>query len=229
MGNPVFSRTIAELTPIPEFIRRDGLVSLPFRLHLVTMALGALSFLVPLVWVVLTGSDPCPRRRSHARESAKVEKAREGGEAGRARSRPAPRGWRLSPFRLLLFGAFSVLSWQATRNSHQFAAVVGSVTAWNFARVGRGRAAAALGARGRTRPAGRRASPRGSLALAAVAAVFAWVATGRFYEAAARGGRSAWASSRSGTRTRPSSSRAGAGMPDRFLGFHIGHASLYEY
>ena len=38
----------------------------------------------------------------------------------------------LSPFRLLLFVAFSWLSLQATRNTHQFAAVVGAVTAWNF-------------------------------------------------------------------------------------------------
>ena len=54
MGNPVFSNATAELTPIPVFIQRDGFVSLGLRLHLLTLVVGALSFLAPLTWVVLT-------------------------------------------------------------------------------------------------------------------------------------------------------------------------------
>ena len=51
MTNPIFSLTVAELTPIPVFIRRAGLGNLPLQLHFLTMALGALSFLVPLAVV----------------------------------------------------------------------------------------------------------------------------------------------------------------------------------
>src|SRR5439155_9435559 len=53
MGNTVFSHSIAELTPIPVFIRRDGFTSLPLKIHFVVMAVGALSFLAPMVWVVV--------------------------------------------------------------------------------------------------------------------------------------------------------------------------------
>ncbi len=60
MANPIFSRSIAELMPVPEFIRRAGWWNLPLDLHLATIALGAMSFLVPLGWLVsvrLLGSD----------------------------------------------------------------------------------------------------------------------------------------------------------------------------
>ena len=119
------------------------------------MALAALSFLVPLLWLIgvwFSGG------RSSTRSASTVGAARgRAAPAGRgkekadgrakaprkkaaSRSRkasvpavePAAASWRLSPFRLLLFAAFSYLSLQATRNSHQFAAVVGAVTAWNF-------------------------------------------------------------------------------------------------
>ncbi len=52
MSNPIFSRNVAELMPIPEFIRNSGLWNLPLQLHLVTMILGGLSFLLPLFWSV---------------------------------------------------------------------------------------------------------------------------------------------------------------------------------
>src|SRR5262249_51261657 len=52
MTSEVFSLNIAELTPIPEFIRRHGIAVLPLQLHFFTMALGALSFLVPLLWSI---------------------------------------------------------------------------------------------------------------------------------------------------------------------------------
>ena len=138
MSNPIFSQSIAELTPIPLFIEKSGLTSLPLQLHIVTIVLGALSFLLPLFWAVAV------RMRGDAPDAAAVEKP-VGGKSKKSRRRgkksrssalvgdQSNQGWRLSPFRVLLFLAFSALSLQATRNSHQFAAVVGSVTAWNFA------------------------------------------------------------------------------------------------
>src|SRR5262249_49537142 len=51
MSSPIFRQTIAELTPIPDFIRRNAGISHPvLLLHLGTMLLGALSFLIPLAW-----------------------------------------------------------------------------------------------------------------------------------------------------------------------------------
>ena len=52
MSNPIFSRSIAELIPIRLFINRSGLANLPLQLHLATMLLGALSFLVPIGWLI---------------------------------------------------------------------------------------------------------------------------------------------------------------------------------
>ena len=234
MSNPIFTHSIAELTPIPEFIKKDAFVSLPFRLHIVTMALGALSFLVPLVWVVF---DRFRRtaivQAEQATTPAKREKGRgKPGKAKRSARKPVEpefreAGWRPSLFRLLLFGAFCYLSWQATRNSHQFAAVVGAVTAWNFAEW----AAAA-----RRRAEGRPDASRGSsgvfprvVALTAIAGVFVWVASGRFYEAS-REGRTIGLGEQPLWYPHEAVKFCGApGMPDRFLGYHIGHASLYEY
>ncbi len=150
MANPIFSRSVAELIPVPEFIRRAGIWNLPLQLHLGTMALGAMSFLLPLLWLVGTslfgtrvplnaepvGGNPGSTGKAKGQGKARSRK----GERKKAAEINRPKvgvdesgaGWRLSPFRLMLFAAFSVLSLQATRNSHQFAAVVGSVTAWNF-------------------------------------------------------------------------------------------------
>jgi len=226
MGNPVFSNTIAELTPIPLFIQRDGLVSLPLRLQILTMALGALSFLAPIVWLVAVrfstrDPEPPPLR-------SKGKAVKKAGKAGVAPPAQPPL-WRLSPFRLLLFGAFSVLSWQATRNSHQFAAVVGTVTAWNFgewAAAVRRRAWDRRGADGPRPGAG--VAPR-LAALAAVCGLFAYVASGRFYEATGEGRSVGLGEQPLWYPHRAVEFAGGPGMPDRFLGFHIGHASLYEY
>ncbi len=159
MRNPIFSQHIAELTTIPDFIRTTGLWNLPIQIHFATMALGALSFLVPIVGIIVlrlsrTGTSPgreptsepsvseTPRRKPKKSRAATAEsrkkksRATTAAAAATAASVAEPGGWRLSPFRLLLFTAFSILSLQATRNSHQFAAVVGVVTAWNFGEWG---------------------------------------------------------------------------------------------
>src|SRR5262249_14335127 len=140
-------------------------------------------------------------------------------------------GWRVSPFRLLLYAAFSYLSLQATRNSHQFAAVVGSVTAWNFgewAAAVRRRGAAGNRTGSRATPASSALRPR-LAAGAAIAGVLVWVGSGWFYEMTGEkriislGEEPLWF---------PHQAARFAGrpeMPVRFLSFHNAHASLFEY
>lgn len=231
MGNSTFSNAIAELTPIPVFIKRDGFVSLPLRLHLVTMAIGGLSFVAPMIWVVFTKFRPVPKLAVTKEEvEEKPEKSK---KAARKRGRNNEKaiialGWRLSVFRLFLFFVFSVLSLRATRNSHQFAAVVGAVTAWNLAEW-----ASAVRRRAWLMPKdsteiGRGVFPRVAT-LATISALFLWVATGGFYTAAAEG-------RTIGVGEQPLwfphdavKFSATPGMPQKFLAFHIGHLSLYDY
>ena len=121
-------------------------------MHLATIVVGGLSFLIPwgfegarVVAKLTRRADPAvaePPTESRKRSSKKLESSggSRGKKAGDARSksdRPDPLAapW-LRVFKLILFVTFSFLSWRATRNSHQFAAVVGTVTAWNFAEWG---------------------------------------------------------------------------------------------
>jgi hypothetical protein len=223
MGNPMFARSIAELMPIPLFIQRSaGWHNLPLLLHLATMVLGALSFLIPLGWAVATGL----RRRNEEPPAKPARKSR------KSSPDPGEGGWRLSPLRLLLYLAFSALSWRATRNSHQFAAVVGAMTAWNF-----GEWAAALRRRAAPSPAST-ASSRGVHptvllprlgTLGCITVVFVLIASGKFYAWAGEGRtiglgeEPLWF---------PHAAVEFAGqpaMPPRFLSFHDGYAALYEY
>ena len=219
MRSPLFANTIAELTPIPTFIARAGLSSLPLRLHLLTIVVGALSFLVPLVWSLFAERKP-------AQQPATVTKTR---KKKRGKKSPAlvTHRWRLSPFRLLLFFALSLLSLQATRNSHQFAAVVGAVTAWNL-----GEWVAVLRARKLER--GERCSllatlSRRGVAFAAVAACLVAVLSGAYYTASAEGRtvglgeRPLWFAHDAVKFT------ARPGMPQHGMVFHNGLAALYDY
>ena len=244
MSNPIFSRNIAELQTIPAFLHSAGLWNLPMQLHFATMALGALSFLIPVVWLIkirLTENRPLS---SGGAEPANDIRERALTGKKRARSKSAPNriqkneqtpaitlvhvtGWRLSPFRLLLFLAFSALSLQATRNSHQFAAVVGTVTAWNF-----GEWAASLRRRQRTN---HEASPMSSagvprlVAFAAVTLLLVWVGSGLFYQMTGEG---RVISLREDPLFFPHEAARFAGqpgMPERFLSFHNGHAAVFEY
>src|SRR5271165_6216104 len=199
MSNPIFSRSIAELLPIRLFIDRSGLANLPLQLHLATMLLGALSFLVPIGWLIAVrlrgreadsgaadkpGAAPLP---GNPRGSPAARKSSRSSRAGRKKRSAAfdldggEGSWRISPFRLLMYAAFSVLSMQATRNSHQFAAVVGAVTAWNFAEWAAARRSLAQGPdAGRESRAASGLKPR-LVALIAVGCVLAWVGSGQFY------------------------------------------------
>ena len=208
MGNPMFAQHVAELMPVPVFIERNGgWRSLPLLLHVATMVLGALSFLIPLVWTLATRL-----RRPPADPAAKPAR-KIAGKAGAESYRDAP-AWRLSLFRLLLFAAFSALSWQATRNSHQFAAVVGTVTAWNFGEW----AAAARRRRRRAwlQPPPPEDCPRWSCSPAWVRSAaspssLSWSPAASSTPGPARDGRSGLVRSRSGSPTRPSSTPAARG------------------
>ncbi|MDR3636481.1 MAG: hypothetical protein P4L84_21940 [Isosphaeraceae bacterium] len=228
MRNPIFSELIAELTPIPLFIKRTGgLHNLPLQIHLATMFLGGLSFLVPLAWAAWVRMHPGPEP-AVAQDVGSEPKPRKARKSKSAPTPPTPvePAVGLSPLRLLLFGAFSYLSWQATRNSHQFAAVVGTVTAWNF-----GEWAAAIRRRNwqeRQTPA-RFAAAYRLLAFGAIAVVFALVASGQFY-GWTREGRTIGLGEEALWYPHAAAQFAGRpDMPTRLLTYHIGHASLYEY
>jgi tetratricopeptide (TPR) repeat protein len=122
---------------------------------------------------------------------------------------------------------FSLLSLQATRNSHQFAAVVGTVTAWNFAEwaAAIGRRRAEVGSSSPTRPS---MLPRW-LTAGAIAAVLAWVGSGWFYEMTGEKRTIGWGEDRVFFPHRAAQFAGRPEMPERFLSFHNGHASLFEY
>jgi hypothetical protein len=220
MANPLFAQKIAELTPIPLFIERSaGWRNLPLQLHVTTMVLGALSFLVPLAWTVSVRFRATSATERDAASAAKPARKRRKARAGAGSAVTGP-AWRLSPMRLLLFVTFSLLSWRATRNSHQFAAVVGAISAWNFAEWVAVRAAR-LG-----RPPA--LWPR-AVTLGVIAAVFVLVASGKFYAMAGEG-RTIGLGEEPLWFPHQAVRFAGTpGMPTRFLSFHDGYAPLYEY
>jgi len=245
MSNPIFAGNIGELMPIPDFIRSAGLSNLPLQLHFATMLLGALSFLVPLFWLVgvrIAGPGAGAQVTEVAKESAPADQPTAGRRKKRSRSRTEPRkapnpvlrtttavdpgaNWRLSPFRLLLYAAFCLLSLQATRNSHQFAAIVGTVTAWNF---GEWAAALRRRARGRSAPASSAAAPH-LIALGTVILLLLWVGSGRFYKMTGEGRTIALGEQPLWYPHQAARFAGEPGMPTRFLSFHNGHASLFEY
>lgn len=231
MRNSTFSNSIAELTPILVFIKRDGFTSLPLRLHLVTMALGGLSFAVPLIWVIFNKFLPVPTLLTSRKDGE--EKPENSKKVARKRAKKSDTAatavvLQLSLFRLMLFVVFSLLSLQATRNSHQFAAVAGAVTAWNVAEWAAAVRRRAWLVRKGLPEIGRGVFP-GAATLATIFALFLWVATGGFYTAAAEG-------RTIGVGEQPLwfphdavKFSATPGMPKKFLAFHIGHSSLYDY
>jgi tetratricopeptide (TPR) repeat protein len=253
MTNKVFSEGIAELWSIPFFIRQAGLNNLPLQLHFLTLTLGILSFLIPGSWwlgVGLRGSrlaaNPSPgakTSRAPATAKARKSRSREGASSSRKKTAKTSRqpvaaesgrspafGW-LIPFRMFMFAAFSYLSFQATRNSHQFAAVAGTVTAWNF-----GEWAAALRRRRAERRNGE--APPPSLwsllsprlaAGAAVLAVAAWVGSGVFYRMTGEGRTISLGEEPLFFAHEAARFAGGPDMPERFLSFHNAHASLFEF
>ena len=123
--------------------------------------------------------------------------------------------------------AFSALSLQATRNSHQFAAVVGTVTAWNFAEWAAARRAHATPSEPTISRSGG-IGPR-VIALIALVLVFFLVASGQFYRLTGEGRTIAWGEEPLFFAHDATKFAGEPGMPDRFLSYHNAHASLFEY
>ncbi len=215
-SNPVFNQ-IGELQSVPAFVRKNGVRYLALQLQIATIILGALSFLFPIVWRVF----------DRASRAAVVEvPARRNRKAKSPAAAPVEPAWRLSVFRLLLYVTFTLLSWRATRNTHQFAAVVGAVTAWNFGEW------AAVMRRGdgqdRAESSKKVLIPR-FVTIGVVTLTIVLVGSGKFYAWTGEGRTVGW-----GDRplwfARDAARFTGSdGMPDRFLVFHNGHAGIFEY
>lgn len=239
MRSSDFSRTIAELKSIPDFISESGFTSVPLNIHFATIAVGALSFVVPIlasgirrVRKIASRNGPDPGIESPAARSKKKSKAgrsRSGSKTARPETSPEETRddvWRVSVLRLLLFAAFSLLSFQATRNSHQFATVVGAVTAWNFAEW--------TGARTARRRSLGVASPHEGLRprvltlVTLIGLIFA-VGSGSFFEWMGEGRVIGWGEQPLWFPHESAKFAGGPDMPDRFVSFHNGHASLFIY
>jgi tetratricopeptide (TPR) repeat protein len=229
MNDPIFKNSIGELKPLLKFMGEVGFDSLPLQLHLSAFALGFASFFIPAgwrIWVALAD------RGQKSEPPGELPKGRKKRETSRGRKKAeeelaiAADSWRISPFRALMFAAFSVLSLAATRNSHQFAAVVGTVTAWNFAEWAWAIRARKLRLDPTVRPSG--PWPR-VVAFAAIALTFACVASGRLYAWSGEGRTVGLGEAPLWFPREAVKFAGGPGMPNRLLGFHNGHPSLYEY
>ncbi len=242
MSNPIFAETIAELQSVPSFIASTGLDNLPLRLHLLTAALGAASFVIPIVWLAWTRvvdvarlpatvvADRKTRSKGREKQGGRAAKPQASSKTKPTRAKATESGrvvWELSFFRLFLYLALTALSFRATRNSHQFAAVVGAITAWNF-----GDWAAAIvarqGALGRAGTIAGALRCRG-LSLATVVAVFVWVAGGWFYAATGEGRTIGLGEEPHWFPHRAAAFAGRPEMPPRMIGFHLGIPPLYEY
>ncbi len=124
---------------------------------------------------------------------------------------------RFDLFRLLTFSAFAWLSFQATRNSGQFALVAGTVTAWNFGEWW----------------AGLRRSPIGLIPRIALAAVIVGLTgglvSGKFYDLAGEGRQFGLGEHPLWHAHEAARFAARPGMPDRLIGFHLGQAAVFEF
>ena len=155
MSNPIFSRNVAELTSIADFHRKatDSWRTFRYSFTCSTMLLGGLSFLIPLGLADRGLAAQRPGTREHvgvpdrpatADTETPGRATRNDRDQKRGARRPrlaadrrfastaSRRAGGSARFDCCCYAAFSFLSLQATRNSHQFAAVVGTVTAWNF-------------------------------------------------------------------------------------------------
>jgi len=129
----------------------------------------------------------------------------------------------------MIWGFFSLLSLQATRNSHQFAAAMGFVTAANLAE---GTALLVRARRSTGKKAGESAnavSPGNAVALALVSLVLVWVGTGEFYRDAGEGRTIGWGEEPLWFPHEAVKAAGAKELPPRFASFHNGHAALYDY
>jgi hypothetical protein len=237
LSDPIFKQEIAELSSISRLIEESaGYPHFMLIVHLSVVLLGGLSFILPLLWRGTTrladlkprGAEPEPEAPDRSKKSRRKRSKSSTGDGKRSKGgAPADRESGGSPdvFRLLLFLSFTALSWQATRNSHQFAAIVGTVTAWNF-----GEWAAAVLRRRADR--GLDATPRlwpRLVALGVTVTLFVTVATGGLYALAEEGRTVGLGEEPAWFPHRAVEFAGSEGLPPRFLGFHIGHDALFIY
>lgn len=229
MSDPIFKETIAELSSISKLIADTaGYPLFMLQVHLAVAWLAGASFIVPVLWLGFARMKKAPAEPEPERPAGKAKgegKPKKPASKKAAQEAAEPPLWRLSVFRLLLFVAFGYLGWQATRNSHQYAAVLGTITAWNLgewaAALQRRRAALGL-ARG---PA---AWPK-LAAIGGVAGMIGLVGTGTLY-AWAEEGRTIGLGEEPAWFPHEAIRFAGQkGLPPRFLSLHIGHAALYDH
>ena len=216
------------------------------QLHLATMVLGALSFLIPLVWQIKirltepTGSLQAAARSRHMtvenghRQGKKRSRSKAATKkAAKRKQSPAPAvdqvtGWRLSPFRLLLFaGVFHPeLAGDAKqppvrgRGRHDH-----GLELWRMGRVRPAAPACEQTERARSR---RSAYPVWSLSVRSC-----WFSSGSgsglFYKMTGEGRVISLGEDPLFFPHEAARFAGQPGMPDRFLSFHNGHASLFEY
>ena len=138
---------------------------------------------------------------------------------------------RFDLFRLLLFGSFTWLGFQATRNSGQFAIIGATVTAWNIGEwVARRRRSKVNTKSGASWSNHTRLRLFCRLGLQGVLVILVWlVVGGSFYRFAGEG-------RLFGLGEHPLWHAHGAArfaaqpeMPDRLLAFHLGHAAMFEF
>lgn len=220
-----------------------GAFPLPLKFHLITVLVCLISFVVP----VIAGSAAYLRQTALykvALDDADIEMKKRGAEpssrSGRRRKResvasqsihrPSVTDYvRFSLFRFLMFVAFTLLSLQATRNSHQFAAVLGMVTASNFAQWAALRNARRKGDPSVPKSFFRRISPGNAVALALVGLCLAWVGTGKYYADAGEGRTIGWGEEPLWFPHAAVKAAGADGLPEKFASFHNGHAALYDY
>ena len=250
MSNPIFSRAYRGADADSRASSGPGgLWNLPLQLHLATMVLGALSFLVPLSWLVgvrLAGPRAAAQvagcRRSRAgRPANRPARARSGLGRGQSRATTASqvvrdgRGGRSSVRAggSAHSGSCSIAAFchpELPGNAEQPPVRGGGRhgDGLEFRRMGRGRPAAQAADESGAGPASGRISPR-LVAFGAVVLVLLWVGSGQFYRMTGEGRtiglgeEPLWF---------PHEAARFAGqpeMPERFLSFHNGHASLFEY
>ncbi|MFM1802356.1 MAG: hypothetical protein RJA81_1708, partial [Planctomycetota bacterium] len=218
---------------------------LPLQLHLFTMLVGFLSFLFGTVggfFVYLnqkstykvvkktkqktvTQSD---RRRARTRRSRDSSDEDTEVSIRSHQKRPAiTNNLSFSVFRILAFLFFSYLSFQATRNSHQYAAILGTITAANFAQW-------AGSLQSQKKNQGKQSekislSPGNALTFVLLCLLIGWVGSGGFYKQAGEGRTVGLGEEPLWFPHEAVKSAGKKGLPPRFASFHNGHASLYDY
>ncbi len=238
MANPIFAETIAELESVPHFLTRAGWYNPNALLLLGTQILGALSFLIPIGANTFrairrtpaAGDTPEPEKPASRTRATRKATAKQPAKRGATSGSSSEPDWHPSVFRLLIFMIFSLLSWRATRNSQQFAAVALAVTAWNLGEwvaFRRTRTRVRNSAQGLTAPPERMIGK--FTALGILVTVGFLVVSGGFYRWLGEGRKFGLGEQPLWFPHEAVIAAGSAEMPDRFVCFHNGHAALWDY